>query len=188
MASRTFPSSSSDASFNCSYSWLRSIASVRSCRIVTIAVSSPISDSIFAASASTGTSFPVFGSTSAISPRRVVSQPVDSRPDTNDVKCASLARTMRCASSPEPRHHRKQALGGIVHQRDLALLIGDDDRIGDRIDQQVQAVALGTHLGLGRAQLDVVLVDLPRRHAEVGDVAQNRHDAGAFARIADDAC
>ena len=83
-------------------------------------------------------------------------------------------------------HHRKQALGRIVHQRDLAFLIGDDDRIGDRIDQQVQAVTFGTHLGLGRAQLGVVLVDLPRRHPEVGDVAQNRHDAGAFARITDE--
>ena len=58
--------------------------------------------------------------------------------------------------------------------------------IGHRVDQQVQPIALRAHFGFGGAQLGVVLVDLPRGHAQVGDVAQNRHDAGALARIADD--
>ena len=43
-------------------------------------------------------------------------------------------------------HHGEQPLGRVVHQRDLAFLIGDDDRIGDRIDQQVQPVTFGTDL------------------------------------------
>ena len=91
---------------------------------------------------------------------------MDSRPDTNDVKCASFALHNALRLFAGSRHHREQTLGGIVHQRDLALLVGHDDGVGDRVNQQVQAIAFGAHLGLGRAQLGVVLVDLPSWPAE----------------------
>ena len=51
-----------------------------------------------------------------------------------------------------------------------------------------EPVALGAHLRLGDAQLAVVLLDLLARAAQVGDVAQNRDDAGALPRILGDAC
>ena len=38
--------------------------------------------------------------------------------------------------------------------------VGDDDRVGDRVDDQVQAVALGARLHFGDAHLAVVLFDL----------------------------
>ena len=79
--------------------------------------------------------------------------------------------------------HGEQPLGRIVHQGDFSLLIGHDDRIGDRVDHQVQTIALGTYLRLGRSQLRVVLVDLPRRLPQVRDVPENRDDTRAFPRV-----
>ena len=49
-----------------------------------------------------------------------------------------------------------------------------------------EPIALGAHLGLGHAQLLVVLLDLLGGAPQVGDVAQDRDDARALARIVDD--
>ena len=74
---------------------------------------------------------------------------------------------------------------GVVHQHGLADRVGDDDRVRHRVDDQVQAVALGAGGRFEHAQPLIVLLDLLGRAAQVGDVAQHRDDAGAFARIFD---
>ena len=66
--------------------------------------------------------------------------------------------------------------------------VGDDNRVGDRIDDQIQTVALVAGLRLGDAQRAIVLLDLFARPPKVGDVAQNGNDAGAVPRVLGDAC
>ena len=134
-----------------------------------------------------GNRLAVTGFISPISPRRISPGPVSpsSRPEMNDEKCASLACTVRCAMSLALGQQREQILGRRVHQHRGAGRIGHDDRIGDRVDDQVQPIALGAHRRFGDAQLLVVLLDLLGRAPQVGDVAQHRDDAGALARILD---
>ncbi len=85
-----------------------------------------------------------------------------------------------------PRRQREQTLGRFVHQRGGAGGVRDDDRIGDRIDDQVQAVAFGARQGFGDAHLPVVLFDLLAGATQVGHVAQNRDHAAALPRIFSD--
>jgi hypothetical protein len=54
----------------------------------------------------------------------------------------------------------EQPLRRVVHERDLALLIGHDDGVRHRVDQEVQPIALGANLAFRGAQPGVVLVDL----------------------------
>ena len=94
-----------------------------------------------------------------------------------------MACTQRCSISLRLRRNGEQPLGRLVHQRRRAARVGHDDRIGDRVDDQVQAIALGARLHFGDAQLAVVLFDLLAGAPQVGDVAQNRDDAAALPRI-----
>ena len=78
---------------------------------------------------------------------------------------------------------REQALGGRVHQQDLSRRIGDEDGVGDRIDDQVQPVALGAHVRFRHLQTPVVLLDLLGGGAQVRDVPQDGDHAGPLARV-----
>ena len=99
VASRTLFSSSADAFFSSSYRRARSNSSVRSCRIVTTAVTSPCSDTILPEIASIGSEAKVVGSTRLMPPVRRRESPSKNRLETNEEKWASLACTWRCASS-----------------------------------------------------------------------------------------
>ena len=99
----------------------------------------------------------------------------------NDEKCASFACTQRCSTALAPRRNREEPLGRLVHQRGRAAGVGHDDRIGHRVDDQVQPVALGARLRLGDPQPAVVLLDLLAGAPQVADVAQNRDDAACRA-------
>ena len=82
--------------------------------------------------------------------------------------------------------HREQPLGRPVHERRRAARVGDDDRIRDRVDDEIQAIAFRARLHLGDPQAAVVLLDLLARPPQVGDVAQDRDDAAALAWILGD--
>ena len=74
----------------------------------------------------------------------------------------------------------EQPLGRRVHQDDVPFLIGDENRVGDRIDDQVKPMALVANFRLRDPQRAVALLDLFLRARQVGDVAQNRHDVSAL--------
>jgi hypothetical protein len=76
-------------------------------------------------------------------------------------------------------------LGRRVHQHRAAVRVGHDNRIGDRVDDQVQPIPLRARRRLRHAELLVVFLDLLRGAAQVRDVSQHRDDAGPFARIFD---
>ena len=84
------------------------------------------------------------------------------------------------------RRDREQPLGRPVHERRRAARVGDDDRVGDRVDDEIQAVAFRARLHLGDPQAAVVLLDFLAGAAQVGDVPQDRDDAAALARIVRD--
>ena len=84
--------------------------------MVTTAVSSPCSDRILPAIASTGIASPVFGSLRPISPTRRWSA-LTSMPAMNDEKCASLAWTQRCSIS--------LAWVGMVNRRSAGSFISE---------------------------------------------------------------
>ena len=69
------------------------------------------------------------------------------------------------APHPAPARPLRRRIG---HQ-DVASGIGDDDGVADRIDEQVEAVALGTHLHLRFHQPPVILLEFLPRAAQVGD-------------------
>ncbi len=117
-------------------------------------------------------------------PRRFPASREQPRYERREVRVVGADDALRVLS--RSGHHGEQALGRIVHERNFALLIRDDDRVRHGIDQQVQTVSFGAYLGFRGAQLGVVLVDLPRREAQVRDIAQDRDHAGAFPRIAHD--
>ena len=77
----------------------------------------------------------------------------------------------------------EEALGGRVHHDEVARGVGDQDGIRDRVDDEVEPIALGPDLRLGGAELLVVLLDLLGRAPEVGDVPQDGHDPHAHARV-----
>ena len=104
----------------------------------------------------------------------------------NEEKCASFACTQRCSSELARWGMREELLGRIVHHRRLTARVGDDDGVGHRVDDEVHAVALGARLNLRRAELAVVLFDFLGRPPQIGDVSENRHDAGAVPRILGD--
>ena len=82
-----------------------------------------------------------------------------------------------------PRAHGEEALGGRVHHDQGARGVGDEDGIGHGVDDEVEAVALRAHVRLRDAQLAVVLLDLLRGSAQVGDVAQDGDQGRPLARI-----
>ena len=91
---------------------------------------------------------------------------------------------MRCASSPAVHRHVEQPLGRLVHEDDVALRVGDEDRIGNRVDDEIQPVPLVAHLRLRHPQRAIALFDLLARVRQVGDVAQDRDDVGALTLVA----
>ena len=100
------------------------------------------------------------------------------------MKFASFAWT-RCFSARLASSRRgEQALGGRVHHDEVARGVGDQDRVRDRIDDEIEAIALGPDFRLRRAKLLVVVLDLLRRAPKVGHVPQDGHDAHAHACIA----
>ena len=151
-----------------------------SCRMVTTHISSPCSDRIVPATPSTGSARPVTGSDSWISPRYRCSPVRVSTFDTNDVRCAPLARTRRCAGS--------SAVLGTLNSRSAGSFISTMSPswsvtrigIGDRVDDQLETVALVADLRLRDAQRPVALLDLLLGARQVGDVAQHRDDVGAL--------
>ena len=77
----------------------------------------------------------------------------------------------------------EQPLGRRVHQHDVAFLVGHQDRVGHRVDDQVEPVTLVAHFRLRDAQRAVALLDLLLGARQVGDVAQDRHHVGALAFV-----
>ena len=65
----------------------------------------------------------------------------------NDVNFVSLPRTV--AISRRVRGSRsldlKELLGLVVHQDDVRPLVGDEDRIGDVLENEIQAIAFAAH-------------------------------------------
>src|SRR5262249_36572825 len=78
---------------------------------------------------------------------------------------------------------REQPLGRRVHQRSGAVRVGDDDRIGNRVDDQIQAVPFGDRLHLCPPPPPPALRDLFWGPAQVANVPENRDDAGPESRI-----
>ena len=105
----------------------------------------------------------------------------------NDVNLVSLPRT--AATSRRVRDSAfadlKELLGLVVHQDDVRPFVGDENRIGDVLEDQVEPVALAAHGDLGLAHALHLSLELVRRAAQIGDVAQHREHgvlrADAFA-------
>src|SRR5438105_2590680 len=171
VASRTFCSSSLEARLSCSYRRARSNSSVRSCRMVTMAVTSPCSDTILPEMASTGRGAPVRGSTSPMDPLRRIAPGSKKRFDTKEEKCASLACTVRLASldgapgEGRGEEHvverdgaapalafvlarREQRLGARVGDGDAALGVGQEDGVRHRVDDVVEQRSLAENAPL----------------------------------------
>ena len=100
-----------------------------------------------------------------------------SRDERRELRDVGLHAALRVLAAAFVR--REEALGGRVGHQDVAGRIGHDDRVADRVDEQIEAVALGAHLRLGLHQPPVVLFELLARAPEVGDVAQHRDDGAA---------
>ena len=77
----------------------------------------------------------------------------------------------------------EQPFGRLVHQRGRAGRVGDDNRVGHRVDNQIQSIALRARLHLGHPQLTVILFDFLAGAAQIADIPQNGDDAGPVARI-----
>ena len=105
----------------------------------------------------------------------------------NDVNFVSLPRT--AASSRRVRAVRladlEELLGLIVHQDDVRALVGDENRIGDVLEDEVQAIALAAHGDFRLSHALHLSLELVRGAPQVGDVAQHREHgvlgADAFA-------
>jgi len=162
------------------------------------------------ASASTGNGRPLTGSASWISPRAVLLGDVEgdtlqeqqlpvrvahqaglgvhpdqlarAREHVRDKRRQVCAVRLHTAQRGLVLHSRdvEQPLGRRVHQDDVPFLIGDENRVGDRIDDQVKPMALVANFRLRDPQRAVALLDLFLRARQVGDVAQNRHDVSAL--------
>ena len=59
----------------------------------------------------------------------------------------AIARTRRITAWIVGRR-REQPLGGRVHQHDVARLVGDENWVGDRVDDEIQPMPLVAHFGL----------------------------------------
>ena len=79
--------------------------------------------------------------------------------------------------------HVEQPLCRLVHQDDVPFLIGDQDGIGDRIDDQIEPMTLVANLRLREAKRAVAFLDLLARPRKVGDVPQDRDDVGTLPLI-----
>ena len=92
------------------------------------------------------------------------------------------------AYAPQRRfvlHARRveEPLGRRVHQDDVAFLIGHQDRIGDRIDDEIQPMPFVAHFRLSDPQRAVAFFDLFLRAGEICDVAENRDDVRSLALV-----
>ena len=99
-------------------------------------------------------------------------------------------RQVRAVGAHAPQRHLvvdagrvEQPFGRRVHQHDVPFLVGDQDRVRHRIDDEVEPVPLVAHFRLRHAQRAVALLDLFLGARQVGDVAQNRDDVGALALV-----
>ena len=68
-------------------------------------------------------------------------------------------------------------LGLIIHEDDVRPLVGDENWIGDILENQVEPVALGRRFHLGKAHALYLSFELIRRSPQVGDVAQYGQDS-----------
>ena len=60
------------------------------------------------------------------------------------------------------RRDREEALGGLIHQRRRTDRVGHDNGVRDRVDDEVQPIALGAPLDLGDAHLAIMdLIEFP---------------------------
>ena len=85
----------------------------------------------------------------------------------------------------------EEMLGRIVHQDDRAAGIGDEHGVDQRVDHEVEPIALGAHVGLGEAQPAMVLFQLLAGRAEIGHVVEDGDDPAsdgllAVGRVAQD--
>ena len=67
----------------------------------------------------------------------------------------------------------EQLLGLVVHQDDVGAFVGDENRIRDVLEDEVQAVALSGRPLLGLTDPLNLLLQFVGRAAQVGDVAQH---------------
>ena len=80
----------------------------------------------------------------------------------------------------------EELLGRRVHQERHAARVGDQNGIGDRIDDEVEAVALGPDFFLDEVELAVIFLHLLGGSTQVHDVAEHRHHHDAARRILGD--
>ena len=67
----------------------------------------------------------------------------------------------------------EELLGLLVHQNDVRTLVGDENRIGDVLEDEIQAIALAAHGDLSLPHALHLPLELVRGAAEVGDVAEH---------------
>ena len=77
----------------------------------------------------------------------------------------------------------EQLLGLLVHQDDVGAVVGDENRVGDVLENQVQAVALALRLDLRQPHALHLALELVGGAAEVGHVAQNRDGRSGLAAV-----
>ena len=68
----------------------------------------------------------------------------------------------------------EQLLGLVVHEDDVRRAVGDENRVGDVLENEVEAIALVARFDLGLTHTLDLTLQLARRAAQVGDVAQHR--------------
>ena len=67
-------------------------------------------------------------------------------------------------------------LGLIVHQDDVRSLVRHENRVGDVLEDEIQAVALGRRFLFGEAHALNLPFQLVRGAAQIRDVAKHRED------------
>ena len=80
--------------------------------------------------------------------------------------------------------HLKQPLGLVVHHDDVRLVVGHEDRVGDVLEDEVQAVTLARRVELGQADALHLSLELVAGASQVRDVAQHRQDSARPFRLA----
>jgi hypothetical protein len=103
------------------------------------------------------------GSSSAICTRRFIAGP----------NAKSLPDGLRVPIAVGPvLAQLEQPLGLIVHEDDVRLVIGDENRVGGVLEDDVQAIALAACFVLGETDALDLLLELVSGAAQIGDVAE----------------
>ena len=104
---------------------------------------------------------------------RVVVEHRELRDERRELRVVAADGRHFAASSRLRLAHLEELLGLVVHQDDVRPLVGDENRIGDVLEDEIQPIALAAHADLRLPHALHLSLELVRRAAQIGDVAQH---------------